>query len=164
MINECGELLNVQITPGNVDDRSPVRDMCRQLLGQLFGEKGYIFAELTADLRQHDLRLVHLPISEGTVAAETLLYDFVPQFLSETAVRDQRFMSPLHDHRRSVVHADSLPIFKQWSWGSKILIHVVEILLCVIAVSVLPRSKKCTVRDNRRRGELWNVRVVHATA
>ena len=58
VINECGELLNVQITPGNVDDRSPVRDMCRQLWGQLFGEKGDISAELTADLRQHDLRLV----------------------------------------------------------------------------------------------------------
>ena len=58
VINDRGELLGVRITAGNVDDRSPVRRMCRGLFGKLFGDKGYISGELTADLMQQGLRLV----------------------------------------------------------------------------------------------------------
>ena len=58
IINEYGELLNIRVTQGNVDDRSPVRDMCRRLVGKIFGDKGYISQTLTADLLQQGLRLV----------------------------------------------------------------------------------------------------------
>ena len=58
VINDRGELLAVRITAGNVDDRSPVRGLCRGLFGKLFGDKGYISAELTADLLKQGLRLV----------------------------------------------------------------------------------------------------------
>lgn len=42
VINECGELLGVQLTPGNVDDRKPVPAMNVFLTGKLYGDKGYI--------------------------------------------------------------------------------------------------------------------------
>jgi hypothetical protein len=42
IINDRGELLNIRVTQGNVDDRSPVREMCRNLIGKIFGDKGYI--------------------------------------------------------------------------------------------------------------------------
>lgn len=58
VINDRGELLAVRITAGNVDDRSPVRALCRGLFGKLFGDKGDISAELTADLLKQGLRLV----------------------------------------------------------------------------------------------------------
>lgn len=58
IINECGELLSIRITPGNVDDRTPVRGMCSQLFGKLFGDKGYISQHLTKDLMEQSLRLV----------------------------------------------------------------------------------------------------------
>jgi len=38
IINENGELLNATLTPGNVDDRSPVRSMTSKLIGLLFGD------------------------------------------------------------------------------------------------------------------------------
>ena len=56
IINDRGELLSIRVTPGNVDDRSPVREMCRRLIGKLFGDKGYISQTLTSDLLQQGLR------------------------------------------------------------------------------------------------------------
>ena len=49
-INECGELLAVQLTPGNIDDRQPVPHLTRRLFGKLFGDKGYISSELFTEL------------------------------------------------------------------------------------------------------------------
>ena len=58
VINECGELLAVQLTQGNVDDRQPVPHLTRELFGKLFGDKGYISAELFAQLWDRGLQLV----------------------------------------------------------------------------------------------------------
>jgi transposase len=58
IINECGELLAVQLTPGNVDDRQPVPSLTKQLVGKLFGDKGYISTSLFAQLWDRGLQLV----------------------------------------------------------------------------------------------------------
>lgn len=42
IINDEGELLACRVTAGNVDDRAPVCLLSRGLVGQLFGDKGYI--------------------------------------------------------------------------------------------------------------------------
>nr|WP_315861562.1 IS982 family transposase [[Leptolyngbya] sp. PCC 7376] len=41
VINERGELLNVQVTPGNTDDRQPVVELWQDLWGKVFADKGY---------------------------------------------------------------------------------------------------------------------------
>ena len=48
VINEKGELLNFIITPGNVDDREPLKNkrFVAKLKGKLFGDKGYISSKL----------------------------------------------------------------------------------------------------------------------
>lgn len=46
-VNDQGELLACCLTPGNVDDRSPVAGMVKRLRGKLFGDRGYISAPLT---------------------------------------------------------------------------------------------------------------------
>lgn len=58
VINDQGELLGVRLTPGNVDDRVPVRELCKDLFGKLIGDKGYISAALAADLLVGDVELV----------------------------------------------------------------------------------------------------------
>lgn len=58
IINEKGELLSVQLTPGNVDDRKPVRQMATRLVGLLFGDKGYIDQNLFRDLHETGLKFV----------------------------------------------------------------------------------------------------------
>lgn len=50
VVNEIGELLNVQITPGNVDDREPVPDLLESLFGKVFGDRGYVSKSLAQQL------------------------------------------------------------------------------------------------------------------
>ena len=57
-INHHGELLNVALTTGNIDDRKPVCELLREQHGQFFGDKGYISAALARDLRNSGVVLV----------------------------------------------------------------------------------------------------------
>lgn len=50
VINECGELLTCQITPGNVDDRTPVPILCKHLFGKLIADRGYVSQPLFEQL------------------------------------------------------------------------------------------------------------------
>jgi transposase len=42
VVNDRGELLNMALTPGNVDDRKPVPKLVKELFGKLIGDKGYV--------------------------------------------------------------------------------------------------------------------------
>jgi Transposase DDE domain len=57
IINEKGEILAFQLTPGNVADVSVVETLSRGIFGKLFGDKGYISAELAKKLLQQELEL-----------------------------------------------------------------------------------------------------------
>ncbi len=42
LFNDRGELLNLALTPGNVDDRKPVPRLVKRLFGKIFADKGYL--------------------------------------------------------------------------------------------------------------------------
>jgi hypothetical protein len=50
VVNGCGDLLAVCLTPGKMDDRGPVPRLARRLFGRLFGDKGYISQPLAEQL------------------------------------------------------------------------------------------------------------------
>jgi hypothetical protein len=50
VVNEQGELLNLQITPGKIDARKPVPDLLKSLFGQVFGDRGYVCSSLAQKL------------------------------------------------------------------------------------------------------------------
>jgi hypothetical protein len=56
--NDCGELLSIRLTPGNVDDRRPVPELVKGLFGKLFGDKGYISQPLFETLYDQQLQMV----------------------------------------------------------------------------------------------------------
>jgi transposase len=59
IFNDRGELLNLLLTPGNVDDRTPVPKLARKLFGKLFADKGYISQALREELlRTFNIQLV----------------------------------------------------------------------------------------------------------
>jgi IS5 family transposase len=58
VINDCGELLAFKLTPANVPDRQPVPDMTKDLIDQLFGDRGYISQKLFEELYERGLQLV----------------------------------------------------------------------------------------------------------
>ena len=57
IINEKGEILAFQLTPGNVADISVAETLCKGIWGKLFGDKGYISADLAKRLLKQGLEL-----------------------------------------------------------------------------------------------------------
>ena len=58
VINDCGELLSLRLTPGNTDDRQLVPELVKDLFGKLFGDKGYISQPLFETLFERKVQLV----------------------------------------------------------------------------------------------------------
>jgi len=60
VINDKGELLNFALTPGNTDDREPLKDekFIKALRGKLYADKGYVSKKLTEVLFIDGLHLI----------------------------------------------------------------------------------------------------------
>jgi hypothetical protein len=58
VVNDRGDLLAFQITPGNTDDRQPVPRLVKGLSGKLFGDRGYISQKLFETLLEQNLQLI----------------------------------------------------------------------------------------------------------
>jgi hypothetical protein len=58
IINDKSQLLAVALTPGNTDDRKPVPEMTQDLVGKLFGDRGYISQALFESLFERGLELI----------------------------------------------------------------------------------------------------------
>lgn len=52
VVNDSGELLNMTVTPGNVDDRRPVPELLQTLCGKVFADRGYVSQPLATQLWQ----------------------------------------------------------------------------------------------------------------
>jgi hypothetical protein len=58
VVNDRGDILAFQLTPGNVDDRVPVPKLAAKLFGKLFGDKGYVSTPLFKALFEQGVQLV----------------------------------------------------------------------------------------------------------
>jgi len=60
VINDRGEICSFCLTPGNVDDRNfdVIGQLCRELSGKLFGDRGYISQGLFERLYEQGIQLV----------------------------------------------------------------------------------------------------------
>src|SRR3954468_11429762 len=57
VFNTDNEIVALKLTPGNVHDTTPVPTLTRDLIGKLFGDKGYIGRKLAEDLLRRGLTL-----------------------------------------------------------------------------------------------------------
>jgi Transposase DDE domain len=57
VFNELNEIVALKLTPGNVADTGPVPSLTKDLIGKLFGDKGYIGKELAETLLRRGLAL-----------------------------------------------------------------------------------------------------------
>ena len=58
VVNHLCEIVSFKITRGNVDDRTPLPDLCKTLKGYLFGDRGYVSKAKTATLEKQGLKLI----------------------------------------------------------------------------------------------------------
>ena len=97
--------MNFRITAGNVDDRKPVRDLVKQLMGKLLGDKGYIKKELVNELLEQGLELI-TTIKKNMKAKEISFLDRV--LLRKRAIIEtcndllKNFFQVEHSRHRSI--------------------------------------------------------------
>lgn len=58
VVNDKGELMAFKLTEATVDDRKPVPDLIKNLVGKLIGDKGYISQKLFEELYKKGLKLL----------------------------------------------------------------------------------------------------------
>ena len=60
LINEKGDLLGFELTPGNTDDRQPLQELSGdRFFGTLYGDKGYISKDLREMLNERGINLCY---------------------------------------------------------------------------------------------------------
>jgi len=69
VFNNDNEIVALKLTPGNVHDTTPVPALTRDLIGKLFGDKGYIGQKLAKDLLPSWPHAVHPRPQEHELAA-----------------------------------------------------------------------------------------------
>ena len=104
IVNDQGELLAVQLTPGNIDDRKPVPQMTKKLWGKLVGDRGYLSQALFEQLFARGLQLI-TPIRKNMKNRLVVLEDKLltrKRFVIETIVDQRKNISQIeHTRHRS---------------------------------------------------------------
>lgn len=131
IVNHKAEIMAVKITPGNVDDRKPIKTMTAGLKGKLYADKGYISKSLFDDLWQDGLQLItgirknmhnHLmPLFDKTLLRARFILETVLDVLKQTQGLE-------HSRHRSPVNA------------------FVHILSCITAYGLKPIKPKIKTR------------------
>ena len=104
IVNDQGELLAVQRTPGNIDDRKPVPQMTKKLWGKLVGDRGYLSQALFEQRFARGLQLI-TPIRKNMQNRLVVLEDKLltrKRFVIETIVDQLKNISQIeHTRHRS---------------------------------------------------------------
>ena len=58
IFNTQGKILRIQITGANIDDRSPVMSLVKDISTKLIGNKGYISKKLSTELFKQNVTLI----------------------------------------------------------------------------------------------------------
>ncbi|MBD1876322.1 IS982 family transposase [Nodosilinea sp. FACHB-131] len=108
VVNDQGELLDIQITPGNTDDRKPVEDLLKDLHGKVFADRGYVskalrqqlfatygiefFAKPRRNMKNHLMRLTDKLLARKRAIVETV----IDQLKNISQIEHSRHRSPVN--------------------------------------------------------------------
>ena len=105
IINEKGDLLGVELTPGNTDDRQPLWALSSErLFGNLYGDKGYISEDLREFLNDQginfcykvrkNMKPLRLSISDEVLLKKrTIVESVIKELKTQTQVEHSRHRS-----------------------------------------------------------------------
>lgn len=108
VVNDRGELVSVQLTPGNTDDRKPVPTLARRLYGKLFADKGYLsqplFRRLFDDLglqlithRKRNMRNQLIPLADKLLLRKRAIIESIfDQLKNISQIEHTRHRSPVN--------------------------------------------------------------------
>jgi hypothetical protein len=134
-VNDRGDLLACCLTPGNVDDRTPVPQLIKRLRGKLFGDRGYISVPLTQLLFEQGLQLITrlrknmknqlMPLSDKLLLRKrAIIESIIDQLKNISQIEHSRHRSPTnfvvhllagliaysHQDKKPGLHLDAHPL------------------------------------------------------
>lgn len=108
VVNDQGELLNVVLTPGNTDDRTPVLKLLQQLFGKVFADKGYVSQKLGQQLLEsagiqlitklkRNMKQRLMPLSERLMLRKrSIIETIIDQLKNISQIEHSRHRSPVN--------------------------------------------------------------------
>ena len=108
VVNDRGELLNIMLTPGNTDDRTPVPKLLQQLFGKVFADKGYVSQKLVKQLLQtagiqlitklkRKMKQRLLPLSDRLMLRKrSIIETIIDQLKNISQIEHSRHRSPVN--------------------------------------------------------------------
>jgi hypothetical protein len=108
VFNDQGELLALMLTPGTVDDRTPVPTFAKRVFGKLFGDKGYLSQPLLKQLksvfgielitpRRKNMKKVELPLLDKLYLRKRAIVEtIIDQLKNISQIEHTRHRSPIN--------------------------------------------------------------------
>jgi len=125
VINDKGELMAFQITTANVDDRKPVANLVKTLIGKLIGNKGYISKKLSAALLTQGLNLI-------TKVKKNMKNCFMP-LIDKLLLRKRAIIECVNDQLKNISQIEHTRHRSVWNF-------LANILAALIAYSLQPKK------------------------
>jgi len=133
IINDQGELLAFKLTPANTDDRQPVPEMTQDIIGQLFGDKGYISQQLFEELYERGLQLV-------TKAKKTMKNRLV-KLLDRILLRKRSLIETVNDQLKNICQVEHSRHRSGWNF-------LVNLAAGLIAYTYQPKLLSLALQPN----------------
>jgi hypothetical protein len=108
VVNDRGELLNIIVTPGNTDERTPVPKLLQQLFGKVFADKGYISQKLAKHLLKiagiqlitklkHNMKQRLMPLDDRLMLRKrSIIETIIDQLKNISQIEHSRHHSPVN--------------------------------------------------------------------
>lgn len=113
IVNDKGELMAFKLTKGNVDDRKPVPNLVQQLVGKLFGDKGYISHKLFESLYAKGLQLI-------TPIKKNMKNKFMP-LCDKLMLRKRAIIETINDQLKNIAQVEHTRHRSIWNFTANIL-------------------------------------------
>jgi len=130
VINDKGEIMAFKLTAGNVDDRKPVPDLVKDLMGKLIGDKGYISKDLFSSLYNQGLQLV-------TKVKKNMKNKFMP-IVDKILLRKRAVIETVNDQLKNICQIEH-------SRHRSVFNFATNILAAIVAYSLQPKKPSINV-------------------
>lgn len=133
IVNDQGEILSFCITPGNVDDRTPVPQLVKSLTGKLFGDRGYISKKLTQQLAAQDINLV-------TTLKKNMKAQAIDAF-DKCLLRKRSIIETNNDQLKNIFNLEH-------SRHRSLFNYLSDVVACLVAYSYQEKKPALNLRDD----------------
>lgn len=130
-VNDRGEMLSFCLTRGNVDDRKPVPKLVKNLIGKLFGDKGYVSQKLTELLATQDVELI-------TTLKKNMKHRVIAAF-DKLILRKRSIIETINDQLKNIFNLEH-------SRHRSLTNFAVNVIACLVAYSYQEKKPSLNLR------------------